>query len=171
MRNTHLVTQSGTRTRMLAATLTAAVAVAFLLATTPALAIPTCTEPEPPPTCQDPTPPPPGPPPPPPCQLYVEQPTDTWYFPGQLDPNIITGGGGRDTGACGSEDSTVTVRLRQDRPWQPDRTLAEKTSSDGFVNLQVTYVCDDDDEMKIFTETLTSDGDKVQSPRLYTYCG
>jgi len=63
------------------------------------------------------------------------------------------------------------VRLRQDRPWQPDRTLAEKTSSDGFVNLQVTYVCDDDDEMKIFTETLTSDGDKVQSPRLYTYCG
>lgn len=172
MRNTHLVTRSGTRTRMLlAATLTAAVAVAFLLPTTPALAFQTCDEPIPPPSCQEPPPPPPGPPPPPPCQLYVEQPTDTWYFPGQLDPNIITGWGGRIQGACGSETSTVTVRLRQDKPGWLDRTLAQETSSDGFVDLQVTYVCDDDNAMKIFTETLTSSGQKVQSPRLYTYCG
>jgi hypothetical protein len=166
MHNTQMIGRRAMLAAVLA-TLTAAVAVAVLLPTTPALAFETCDEPVPPPSCQEPPPPPPGSPP---CQLFVEQPTDT-YFPGQLEPNIITGGGGRLEGACGSQTSTVTVRLRQDKPWQLDRTLAQETSSDGFVNLTVTYVCDDHDAMKIFTETLTSSGQKLRSPTLYTYCG
>lgn len=153
------------RRHIISSLFTAAAGVALLLPITPAVGIPTCSEPVPPPSCEEPSPPPP---PGPPCRLFVEQPTDTW-FPGQVQ-NVITGWGGRE-GGCSSETSRVTVRLRQDRPWWPDRTLAQETSSSAFVSLEVRYLCDDNNEMKIFTETLTSSGQKVQSPRLYTYCG
>jgi len=93
------------------------------------------------------------------CRLFADDPV--W------DSGDLVGVGGRI--GCTSI-RTVTVRLRQDRPWWPDRTLAYDTETDSHVILEARHDCTGNTDMKVFTETLTNTGGKTQSGRLLTAC-
>jgi hypothetical protein len=94
------------------------------------------------------------------CRLFADDPV--W------DGGYLVGVGGRI--GCTSI-RTVTVRLRQDRPWRPDRTLAESSPKTGStVILEARRYCTGNTDMKVFTETLTNTGGKTQSGRLLTSC-
>ena len=95
------------------------------------------------------------------CRLFADDPY--WDGAGHV---VATGG----RIGCGSI-RTVTVVLRQDRPWLPDRTLASDTDTRAVVILDAKKYCaGGDDDMKVFTETRTNTGGKVQSGRLLTTC-
>lgn len=97
----------------------------------------------------------------PPCQLFADVPF--WDGGGNL-----VGVGGR---IYCSSIRTVTVLLRQDRPWWPDRTLATSPSRTGTtVILEARRYCTGNSDMKVYTETRTNTGGKVQSGRLLTSC-
>jgi hypothetical protein len=96
----------------------------------------------------------------PPCQLFADDPF--WDGSGNL-----VGGGGRIN--C-SGTRTVTVLLRRDRPWLPDVTLAEVSKTGTIVFLAARHYCTRNTDMKVYTETRTSAGGKVQSGRLLTSC-
>jgi hypothetical protein len=95
----------------------------------------------------------------PPCQLFAD--TPFW------DGGYLVGSGGRIN--CGST-RTVTVLLRRDRPWLPDVTLAEVTKTGTTVFLAARRYCTGNTDMKVYTETRTNTGGKVQSGRLLTSC-
>jgi hypothetical protein len=94
------------------------------------------------------------------CSLYADAPTWESY-------SVLAGEGGRIN--CGST-RTVTVRLRQDRPWWPDRTLAEVSKTGTNVILVARRYCTRNTDMKVFTETLNGTGGKVQSGRVLVSC-
>lgn len=97
----------------------------------------------------------------PPCQLFADDP----YWDGG---GYLVGTGGR---IYCSSIRTVTVLLRQDRPWWPDRTLAEVTKTGSVVILDAKKYCaGGDNDMKVFTETRTNTGGKIQSGRILTTC-
>ncbi len=93
------------------------------------------------------------------CRLFADGPV--W------DSGDLVGVGGRI--GCAST-RTVTVRLRQDRPWLPDRTLAEVTKTGSNVTLEARHHCTGNTDMKVFTETRTNTGGNTQSGRLLTTC-
>ena len=63
-----------------------------------------------------------------------------------------------------STTRTVTLRIRQDRPWWPDRTLATSAPKTGTnVFLVVREHCTGNSDMKVFAEVLTNTGGKMQS--------
>ena len=94
------------------------------------------------------------------CRLYAD--TPIWE-----SASVLAGEGGRL--GCAST-RTVTVRLRQDRPWWPDRTLAQVSKTGVNVILVARAYCTGDSDMKVFTETLNGTGGKVQSGRLLVSC-
>ena len=94
------------------------------------------------------------------CRLYAD--TPIWE-----SSSVLAGEGGRL--GCAST-RTVTVRLRQDRPWWPDRTLAQVSKTGVNVILVARAYCTGDSDMKVFTETLNGTGGKVQSGRLLVSC-
>jgi hypothetical protein len=94
------------------------------------------------------------------CYLYADTPTWESY-------SVLAGEGGRL--GC-STTRTVTVRLRQDRPWWPDRTLAEVSKTGTNVILVARRYCTGNSDMKVFTETLNGTGGKVQSGRVLVSC-
>jgi hypothetical protein len=93
------------------------------------------------------------------CQLWAEVPI--W------DGDYLVGVGARVN--C-SGTRTLTVVLRQDRPWLPDRTLAEETKTGTNLYLAARHHCTGWKPMKVFTEIRTSAGGKAQSGRLLTWC-
>ncbi len=96
------------------------------------------------------------------CRLFADDP----FWDGN---GYMVGSGGRV--GCVSTTRTVTVLLRQDVPWWPDRTLAEVTKTGMTVLLDAKKYCaGGDDDMWVFTETRTNTGGKVQSGRILTTC-
>jgi hypothetical protein len=94
------------------------------------------------------------------CHLYAEQPYWT---------NATISGQGSWSGCAAS--TTVTVVLRQDRPWWPDRTLASRLGTGATGARQVSYPCGlDFDPIKVFIE-VRQGSNKVQSPRATLPCG
>jgi hypothetical protein len=89
------------------------------------------------------------------CVLFAEKPT--------LNIPSVAGTGGRE--GCVST-RTVTVRLREDRRWWPDRTLVEKTATGSNVLLTAAKSCVGEQGKQLYTETRTNTGGKVQSPRV-----
>ena len=94
------------------------------------------------------------------CRLYADVPV--WE-----SSTVLAGEGARFS--C-TTSRTVTVLLRQDRPWLPDRTLAEVSKTGRIVFLTARRHCTSGDAMKVYTETRTNTGGKVQSGRLLTAC-
>jgi hypothetical protein len=70
-----------------------------------------------------------------------------------------------------AQDRTVTVRIREDIPWLPDMTVAERTWL-GVVNddFTVGWNCPKDRSGKFFTEILTNAGGKASSSRRVLTC-
>ena len=67
--------------------------------------------------------------------------------------------------------TSVTVVLRHDRSWWPDRTLASRSGSGSSGSLLTAYACGTDfDPIKVFVETRAV-GRKVQSERAILPCG
>ena len=97
----------------------------------------------------------------PPCQLWVDAP----YWESS---DVLAAEGGRIN--C-SSTRTVTLRIRQDRPWWPDRTLATSAPKTGTnVFLVVRAHCKGNSDMKVFAEVLTNTGGKMQSGRVLVNC-
>jgi hypothetical protein len=94
------------------------------------------------------------------CMLYAD--TPVWE-----SATVLAGEGGRLN--CGST-RTVTVRLRQDLPLWPDRTLAQVSKTGTNVILVARKYCTGNTDMRVFTETLNGTGGKVQSGRVLVSC-
>jgi hypothetical protein len=94
------------------------------------------------------------------CRLAADAPAWESY-------SVLAGEGGRIN--C-ITPRTVTVLLRQDRPWLPDRTLAQVRRTGTHVEIVVRRHCTGNAHMKIYTETRTNTGGKVQSGRLHAWC-
>jgi hypothetical protein len=58
------------------------------------------------------------------------------------------------------QPAKVTVRLRQDKGWFPDRTLAEESDVDTDVELTVLYKCNGTGSQSVFTEIIVEEGRK-----------
>ena len=94
------------------------------------------------------------------CELYALQPV--------VDGNTVIGRGGRQ--GCTSV-RTVTVLLRQDIAWWPDRTLDTAQKTGDNVHLTVSHMCEGHTgAMRVFVETRNGTGGKVQSARTNFYC-
>ena len=94
------------------------------------------------------------------CELYALQPV--------VDGNTVIGRGGRQ--GCTSI-RTVTVVLRQDIAWAPDRTLDTAQKRGDNVHLTVSHMCEGHTGgMRVFVETRNGTGGKVQSPRTTFDC-
>jgi hypothetical protein len=98
------------------------------------------------------------------CSPYVSAPEGTW---GQY----VSGTGGV---TCSTVTTLrITVRVRQDRKWRPDRTLASttETRTGNFFQLTASRQCSGVQGMRLFTETIVDTLDqKVQSSRVSFYC-
>lgn len=70
-----------------------------------------------------------------------------------------------------AQDRTVTVRIREDISWLPDRTVEERTWQ-GVVNddFTVGWDCPEGRSGKFFTEILTNAGGKSSSSRRVLHC-
>lgn len=94
------------------------------------------------------------------CQLYPSPPE--WYA-----ASIFGSGWWFDCAA----GSTVTVLLRQDRPWWPDRTLRSSSGSGSSGGIDLSYPClTDFDPIRVYIE-VRNGSQKVQSPRVIVPCG
>jgi hypothetical protein len=94
------------------------------------------------------------------CTLYAEQP---YWSTGAIY------GFGSWNGCPAS--AGVTVVLRHDRSWWPDRTLASGSGSGPYGGVAVSYPCGTDyDPIKVFIEVRYGSM-KVQSPRATLPCG
>ncbi|WP_433929452.1 hypothetical protein AB3662_37605 [Sorangium cellulosum] len=94
------------------------------------------------------------------CQLYAGQP---YWLPGA----IYSDSWWSDCPASAS----ITVVLRHDRWWWPDRTLASRSGRGSFGSIQLSYPCGTDfNPIKVFTEVRYR-SQKVQSPRAILPCG
>lgn len=94
------------------------------------------------------------------CQLFAEPP--------EFINASITGMG---SWAGCSASTSITVVLRHDRSWWPDRTLASKSGTGGAGSLTVAYPCGNDFEpIKVFIETRRG-STHVQSERRVLPCG
>jgi hypothetical protein len=95
------------------------------------------------------------------CHLFAEPPV--------LDAGVVYGIGGR--AECVSTRRDVTVRLREDRSFWPDRTLGQETEPDALnVTLTAVWDCEGHESATVFTETLTNTGGKTQSARRGITC-
>jgi hypothetical protein len=88
--------------------------------------------------------------------------------PVEVRDGYVTGVGHRE--GCG-QDRTITVRIREDRFLQVDRTMTERTWT-GVVNgsFVVPWYCPRDADGDYFTEILTSAGGKSSSARVNLGC-
>jgi hypothetical protein len=96
------------------------------------------------------------------CQLYALTPFE--------DSGTLVGVGGRS--GCVSTYRDVTVRIREDISFWPDRTVAEKTVQNAL-NVEITVAWEDcpfGDGGDFFVETLNGTGGKVQSQRFDFTC-
>lgn len=94
------------------------------------------------------------------CTLFAEQP---YWAAGAIY-------GAASWSGCPAS-AGITVVLRHDRSWWPDRTLASRSGSGSFGSIQVSYPCGTDfDPIKVFIE-IRYGGAKVQSPRAVLPCG
>ena len=94
------------------------------------------------------------------CSLYAERPE---YIGAAIN------GWGHWSGCPTS--AKVSIVLRQDRSWWPDRTLASTSGSGSFGSRVVAYACGTDfDPIKVFVE-VRYNGQKAQSPRAVLPCG
>ena len=94
------------------------------------------------------------------CSLYAERPE---YIGAAIN------GWGHWSGCPTS--AKVSIVLRQDRSWWPDRTLASTSGSGSFGSRVVAYACGNDfDPIKVFVE-VRYNGQKAQSPRAVLPCG
>ena len=98
------------------------------------------------------------------CVYFVEEP-----FKDDLDPRLLRARGGRD--CPGGEATLIRCRIRHDRRWWPDRTLAEEAENlPGTVHLNPSYVCPGNSRIKVFTEIIVK-GLKNKSDRVRLPCG
>lgn len=95
------------------------------------------------------------------CHLFAETPV--------LSTGYVYGVGGR--AGCVSTYRTVTVRIRKDIAFWPDKTLAEVTEPNVLnIRLAAIWDCYTGESATVFTETLNNTGGKVQSSRTWIYC-
>jgi hypothetical protein len=94
------------------------------------------------------------------CRIWASAPV--------YDNGIVRGVGHRD--GCG-QDRTIRVRIREDRLFQVDITMAERSWT-GVVNgtFVVPWYCPQDADGDYFTEILTSAGGKSSSARVRLPC-
>jgi hypothetical protein len=94
------------------------------------------------------------------CTLFAGQPI--------VSGDIVYGYGGRE--GC-TTVRTVTVLLRQDISFWPDRTLDIDSDTDDNLTLTVAESCaGHKGGMRVFIETRTNTGGKFQSPRTSWWC-
>src|SRR5262245_6224195 len=100
-----------------------------------------------------------------PCELFANKP--------KLDGAILIGEGGRECSGSAPPATNITVRLKWDRRFWFDKTLAEKTQAATGLSttVSVSYQCKGLGGKKVYTETVASTGGKVQSPRAGVFCG
>jgi hypothetical protein len=92
-----------------------------------------------------------------------------WAVAPVLDSGAVYGVGVRSD--C-VQSRTITVSLREDRTFWPDRTLASTTKTDVVnANIHVNWSCSGHQSKRVFTEIKTSAGGSAQSTRTsVSYC-
>ncbi len=89
------------------------------------------------------------------CDIWAEAPILALSQPGV---GVISGRGRRECTGTGVTTAKVTVRLRQDRSFWPDRNLASQTNTGTDVDATVRYECHGTGTQRVFTEVVVDLG-------------
>jgi hypothetical protein len=93
------------------------------------------------------------------CDIFADKPE----IGTNDDGNFISGVGHRECSGSPPQEVEVTVRLRQDRRFWFDKTLASKTKRIKTGTVTVVYNCQGTSSQTVFTEIIVQ-GKKAKSP-------